>query len=157
MLNACAVQLDIDHIPGVAPRLVGAHMGSVGALSSVNTIVAALLGHFLLGEALSRLHLLALLLAMGGALLLWDPESMGTSHPKVLGNSLALLGGCFSGCMTITSRRAGKASSLTLGSPSFPPFLFCSGPAKALGKCMLKESPDRHHSAKMNVSQRTLR
>ena len=105
-----------------APRLAGAHMGSVGALSSVNTVVAALLGHFLLGEAFSRLHFLSLLLAVGGALLIWDPESMGTSHPKVLGNALALLGGCFSGFMTVTSRKAGKASSLMLGSPSFTIF-----------------------------------
>ena len=94
-------------------------MGSVGALSSVNTIVAALLGHFALGEDFSRLHLVALLLAMGGAVLIWDPDTMGTSDPKVLGNALALLGGCCAGCMTIASRKAGKASSLMLGSPSF--------------------------------------
>ena len=91
-------------------------MGSVGALSSVNTVVAALLGHLVLGEAFSRVHVLAMLLAMGGAVLIWDPESMGTSHPKVLGNALALLGGCLSGCMTIASRKGGKASSLMLGS-----------------------------------------
>ena len=94
-------------------------MGSVGALSSVNTIVAALLGHFVLGEDFSRLHLLALLLAMGGVVLIWDPDTMGTSDPKVLGNALALLGGFSSGCTTIVTRKAGKASSLMLGWPRF--------------------------------------
>ena len=97
-------------------------MGSVGALSSVNTIVAALLGHFVLGEGFSRLHLVALLLALGGAVLIWDPDTMGTSDPKVLGNALALLSGCCAGCVVIASRKAGKASSLMLGSPSFAPF-----------------------------------
>ena len=97
-------------------------MGAAGALSSVNTIVAALLGHFVLGEDFSRLHLLALLLAMGGAILIWDPESIGTSDPKVLGNTLALLGGFSSGCATIVTRKAGKASSLMLGWPRFTAF-----------------------------------
>ena len=91
-------------------------MGSVGALTSVNTITAAVLGHFLLGEAFSRWHLLALLLAVGGAVLIWDPETISASDPRVLGNTLALLAGISSGCMTITSRKAGKASSLMLGS-----------------------------------------
>lgn len=85
---------------------------------SVNTITAALLGHFLLGEAFGGLHLLALLLAIGGAVLIWDPHTIGTSDPKVLGNALALLAGVSSGCMTICSRKAGKASSLMLGSSS---------------------------------------
>ena len=97
-------------------------MGAAGALSSVNTVVAALLGHFVLGEDFSRLHLLALLLAVGGAVLIWDPDTMGTSDPKVLGNALALLSGCCAGCVAIASRKAGKASSLMLGSPSFAPF-----------------------------------
>ena len=92
-------------------------MGSVGALTSVNTIVAALLGHFLLGEALSRLHLLALLLAVGGAVIIWGAEAIrSTSDPEVLGSALALLAGCCSGCATIASRKVGKASSLMLGS-----------------------------------------
>ena len=91
-------------------------MGSVGALNSVNTITAAVLGHFWLGEDFSRWHLLALLLAMCGAVLIWDPETISTSDPRVLGNTLALLAGISSGCMTITSRKAGKASSLMLGS-----------------------------------------
>ena len=86
-------------------------MGSVGALSSVNTIVAALLGHFVLGEALSRLHLLALLLAIGGGVLTWS----GASDPEVVGNTLAVLAGVSSGLSTICARKAGKASSLILG------------------------------------------
>ena len=91
-------------------------MGSVGALGSVKVITAALLGHFLLGEALGWLHMLALLLAVGGAVLIWDPETINTSDPTVLGNTLALLGGISGACGTICARKAGKVSSLMLGS-----------------------------------------
>lgn len=85
-------------------RLAGCHMGSVGALGSVNTVVAALLGHFMLGEALGKLHMLAMFLAVGGAVLIWDPESVGTADSKLLGNALALLSGILSGCMYVFSR-----------------------------------------------------
>ena len=75
-------------------------MGSVAALSSVKITTAALLGHFLLGEALGRLHMLALLLVVGGAVLIWDPETISASDPRVLGNTLALGGsGISSGCV----------------------------------------------------------
>ena len=102
------------HVLGLCAVLVGASVGSVGALTSVNTITAALLGYFLLGEAFGRWHLLALLLAVGGVVLIWDPKHIGTSDPRFLGNALALLAGISSGFMTITSRKAREASSLML-------------------------------------------
>ena len=88
----------------VCAVLAGAHVGSVGALSSVNTVVAALLGRLVLGEALGKLHVLAMFLAVGGAVLIWDPESVGTADSKLLGNALALLSGILSGCMYVFSR-----------------------------------------------------
>ena len=89
-------------------RLAGCHMGSVGALGSVNTVVAALLGHFMLGEALRKLHVLAMFLAVGGAAMIWDPENIGTADSKLLGNALALLSGILSGCMYVFSRSSSE-------------------------------------------------
>ena len=103
----------------VTLRIAGAPMGSVGALSSVKITTAALLGHFLLGEALGRLHMLALLLAVGGAVLIWDPETIRASDPRVLGNTLALLSGISAACGTVCARKAGKVSSLMLGPHRF--------------------------------------
>ena len=91
-------------------------MGSVAALSSVSTITAALLGHVLLGEALGWFLILALLLGVGGAVLTWDPETISASDTRVLGNILALLAGISSACGTVCARKAGKVSSLMLGS-----------------------------------------
>ena len=98
----------------VCAVLAGAHVGSVGALSSVNTVVAALLGRLVLGEALGKLHVLAILLAVAGAVLISDPETMGTADSKILGNALALLAGICLGCMFISSRKSGKASAQIL-------------------------------------------
>ena len=103
-----------SHVLNLCAVLVGASVGSVGALTSVNTMTAALLGYFLLDEAFGRWHLLALLLAVGGAVLIWDPQHIGTSDPRFLGNALALVAGISSGFMTITTRKAREASSLML-------------------------------------------
>ena len=103
-----------SNVLSVCAVLAGAHVGSVGALSSVNTVVAALLGRLVLGEALGKLHLLAMLLAVAGAVLISDPETMGTANSSLLGNALALLGGICLGCMFISSRKSGKASSQML-------------------------------------------
>ena len=111
VLNVCAVRPDLSVAVVGTPRLAGAHVGSIGALCSVNTITAALVGHFMLGEAFGRLNLLALLLAIGGAVLIWD----GTPDSTVVGNALALVAGVCSGCSIICARKAGKASSLILG------------------------------------------
>ena len=100
----------------VCAVLAGAHVGSVGALSSVNTVVAALLGRLVLGEALGKLHVLAILLAVAGAVLISDPETMGGAESKILGNALALLAGICLGCMFISSRKSGKASAQILTS-----------------------------------------
>lgn len=90
-------------------------VGSVGALGCVNTVVAALLGRLVLGEALGKLHILAVLFSLTGAVLISDPaqaiSSMGSS---LLGNFLALLGGVSLGCMFISSRKSGSASSMML-------------------------------------------
>lgn len=104
-----------NNVLSVCAVLAGAEVGSVGALGCVNTVVAALLGRLVLGEALGKLHILAVLFSLTGAVLICDPaqaiSSMGSS---LLGNFLALLGGVSLGCMFISSRKSGSASSMML-------------------------------------------
>lgn len=104
-----------NNVLSVCAVLAGAEVGSVGALGCVNTVVAALLGRLVLGEALGKLHILAVVFSLTGAVLISDPaqaiSSMGSS---LLGNLLALLGGISLGCMFISSRKSGSASSMML-------------------------------------------
>lgn len=74
VLNICAI-------------LAGAHIGSVAALGSVNTVVAALLGRLVLGEPLGKWHVLAMLLFLVGAVLISDPkEALSSMGSSLLGN-----------------------------------------------------------------------
>lgn len=104
-----------NNVLSVCAVLAGAEVGSVGALGCVNTVVAALLGRLVLGEALGKLHILAVVFSLTGAVLISDPahaiSSMGSS---LLGNLLALLAGVSLGCMFISSRKSGSASSMML-------------------------------------------
>lgn len=101
----------ISNVLNVCAVLAGADVGSVGALCSVNTVVAALLGRLVLDEPLRPVHCVAVLLSLVGAVLISDPKeamkSMGTS---LFGNGLALLGGVALGGMFISSRKSGGAS-----------------------------------------------
>lgn len=104
-----------NNVLSVCAVLAGAEVGSVGALGCVNTVVAALLGRLVLGEALGKLHILAVVFSLTGAVLISDPahaiSSMGSS---LLGNLLALMAGVSLGCMFISSRKSGSASSMML-------------------------------------------
>ena len=106
-----------NNVLQVCAVLAGASVGSVGALASVNTVVAALLGRVVLGEALGKLHVLAMVFSIIGAVLISDPEkAMATMGSSVFGNFLALLAGISLGCMFISSRKSGGASSMMLTS-----------------------------------------
>lgn len=104
-----------NNVLSVCAVLAGAQVGSVGALGSVNTVVAALLGRLVLGEPLGKLHVLAVIFSLAGSILISDPQqalsSMGSS---LFGNLLALLAGISLGCMFISSRKSGSASSMML-------------------------------------------
>lgn len=104
-----------NNVLSVCAVLAGAEVGSVGALGCVNTVVAALLGRLVLGKALGKLHILAVVFSLTCAVLISDPahaiSSMGSS---LLGNLLALLAGVSLGCMFISSRKSGSASSMML-------------------------------------------
>lgn len=104
-----------SNVLAVCAVLAGAHVGSVGALGSVNTVVAALLGRVVLGEPLGPVHLLAVFLSLVGAVLISDPvEAIGSMGSSLFGNALALLGGICLGGMFISSRKSGGASSIML-------------------------------------------
>ncbi|CAE7412501.1 NLRC5 [Symbiodinium pilosum] len=108
-----------NNVLGVCAALSGAPMGSIGALSSVNTVVAALLGRAVLGEPLGKLHVLAVLFSVAGAVLISDPVatvSAGASSGAAayLGYALALLAGISLGFMFISTRKSASASSMLL-------------------------------------------
>ncbi|CAJ1375078.1 unnamed protein product [Effrenium voratum] len=103
-----------NNVLSVLATLAGAHIGSVGALLSVNTVVAALLGRLVLKEPLTKLHLVAVTFSLTGAVLISDPEAAFGGKGVNLGNVLALSAGVCLGCMFISSRKSGSASSTML-------------------------------------------
>ncbi|CAK9050249.1 unnamed protein product [Durusdinium trenchii] len=104
-----------NNVLSVSAILAGAHIGSVGALLSVNTVVAALLGRLVLGEALGKLHILAVFFSLAGAILISDLDQViNLDSTAMLGNALALSAGVCLGCMFISSRKSGSASSTML-------------------------------------------
>ena len=103
------------NVLNIGATLAGAHIGSVAALGSVNTVVAALLGRLVLGEPLTKWHVLAMCLFLIGAVLISDPqEALASMGSSLLGNFLALLAGVSLGFALISARKAGQASSTML-------------------------------------------
>lgn len=95
--------------------LAGADVGTVGALGSLNTVVAALLGRLVLQEPLGKVHLLAVGLSVLGAVFISDPvEAVASMGSSLLGNMLALCGGIAQGGIFICARKSGGASSMML-------------------------------------------
>mmetsp|Transcript_18363 Transcript_18363/g.38214 ORF Transcript_18363/g.38214 Transcript_18363/m.38214 type:complete len:384 (+) Transcript_18363:23-1174(+) len=100
----------------VLAAAAGASLGDIGALSSINTVVAALLGRLFLGERLGPWHAGAMLFSIAGAVLISDPAKMGSQGKPFawLGYFLALMSGISFGLMFICSRKSGSASSWLL-------------------------------------------
>lgn len=103
----------------VLAALAGAGVGDIGALSSINTVVAALLGRIFLGERLGVPHIIAVALSLLGAVLIaapWrDAAASGSGGSYAwLGYCLASLSGASFGIMFICARKSGKASTLLL-------------------------------------------
>ncbi|CAE7947625.1 NLRC5, partial [Symbiodinium sp. KB8] len=108
-----------NNVLSVCAALAGAPMGSIGVLSSVNTVVAALLGRVVLGEPLGKLHILSVLFSMTGAVLISDPQSTVSAGAETgpgayLGYVFALLSGVSLGCMFISARKSKSASPMVL-------------------------------------------
>jgi len=105
--GTCAVALSF-----LAVRL-GAGPGDVGSLASINTIAAALLGRIFLGEALRRVHLIALICSLTGAVLISQPSFLFggvAANSHWLAYLLAVASGVFFACVFIAARKAEGAS-----------------------------------------------
>eukprot|EP00929_Paragymnodinium_shiwhaense_P010949 TRINITY_DN11605_c0_g1_i1.p1 TRINITY_DN11605_c0_g1~~TRINITY_DN11605_c0_g1_i1.p1 ORF type:complete len:291 (+),score=37.01 TRINITY_DN11605_c0_g1_i1:110-982(+) len=92
---------------------LGAPAGDVAALSSVNTVLAALLGRAFLGEVLQLRHVVAMACSMAGAILISRPSFLfesaaGESDVPSLAYALAVLAGFSMSCIAICARKADK-------------------------------------------------
>eukprot|EP00441_Pelagodinium_beii_P017937 CAMPEP_0197654748 /NCGR_PEP_ID=MMETSP1338-20131121/39033_1 /TAXON_ID=43686 ORGANISM="Pelagodinium beii, Strain RCC1491" /NCGR_SAMPLE_ID=MMETSP1338 /ASSEMBLY_ACC=CAM_ASM_000754 /LENGTH=317 /DNA_ID=CAMNT_0043230247 /DNA_START=219 /DNA_END=1172 /DNA_ORIENTATION=+ len=106
----------LQFVFAVLAAVAGVGLGDIGALSSVNTVVAAVLGRYILGERLGPLHVGAMLFSIAGAVLISDPAKMGSQGHAFawLGYSLALLSGVSFGLMFICTRKSRSASTMLL-------------------------------------------
>jgi len=94
---------------------LGAPLGDVNALGSINVVVAALLGRLFLGEDLRLLHVLALCCSVLGAFMVSKPEVLlglkkSDGVMPWLGYGLALLSGFCWGGLFIASRKSQDVS-----------------------------------------------
>jgi len=92
---------------------LGASTGDVAALSSINIVVAAVLGRVFLGEPLQRLHVVAMCCCILGAVCISRPQFLfgGSGGDSAWGGYvLAVLAGFMSACVAISCRKAGNAS-----------------------------------------------
>jgi len=97
----------------------GAPLGDVSALTSVNIVVAALLGRAFLREDLRFLHIVALFVSIVGAVLVSQPETLfgqgnNKSSQSWMGYLLALGSGITSGWLFIASRKSQGIAPLIL-------------------------------------------
>lgn len=110
----------LSFICAVLAAQVGAPLGDLEALRSVNIVSAALLGRLFLGERLGRQHFAALACSVAGALLISQPSVLtartspgaasGAADLAWLGYVLAPLSGLFQACVFVSSRKAAGTS-----------------------------------------------
>jgi len=92
---------------------VGASTGDVASLSSINIVVAAVLGRIFLGEPLNRMHVVAICCCVLGTILISRPQFLfgGSGGDSAWGGyMLAVLAGFTQACIAISCRKAGNAS-----------------------------------------------
>uniref|UniRef100_A0A7S4QCX4 EamA domain-containing protein n=2 Tax=Alexandrium monilatum TaxID=311494 RepID=A0A7S4QCX4_9DINO len=93
---------------------IGATAGDTAALTSINIVIAAMVGHVVLGEHLRWPHLVALVASVVGAALVAQPEflfgSKGGASSTWLGYVMALVGGFLQACIFICARKSAEVS-----------------------------------------------
>eukprot|EP00929_Paragymnodinium_shiwhaense_P069017 TRINITY_DN34826_c0_g1_i1.p1 TRINITY_DN34826_c0_g1~~TRINITY_DN34826_c0_g1_i1.p1 ORF type:complete len:382 (-),score=40.51 TRINITY_DN34826_c0_g1_i1:46-1191(-) len=97
----------------IAAVQLGAPTGDVAAVSSVNTVFAALLGRAFLGEPLQLSHIVAVLCCIGGGVLISKPEILfGSSVGGVpaVAYLMAVSSGFWQAMIAISARKASKTS-----------------------------------------------
>eukprot|EP00441_Pelagodinium_beii_P002639 CAMPEP_0197688262 /NCGR_PEP_ID=MMETSP1338-20131121/105170_1 /TAXON_ID=43686 ORGANISM="Pelagodinium beii, Strain RCC1491" /NCGR_SAMPLE_ID=MMETSP1338 /ASSEMBLY_ACC=CAM_ASM_000754 /LENGTH=372 /DNA_ID=CAMNT_0043270455 /DNA_START=20 /DNA_END=1138 /DNA_ORIENTATION=+ len=95
---------------------LGAPLGDVSALGTINVVFAALFGLMFLGEQLNKLHVTSVVLSLVGAVLVSKPDALFQSDASVpwAGYLLALGAGLLNGAMFIAARKSQGTSSLVL-------------------------------------------
>lgn len=86
--------------------VLGTPMGDAAALSSINTVVAALVGRAFLKEPLRRAHLVGLLCSLTGACMIGFSSAHTLSRSAFLGYPLAVLAGCAQAFQLIFARKS---------------------------------------------------
>jgi S-adenosylmethionine uptake transporter len=91
--------------------VMGTPLGDIGALVSVNSVFAALLGRVFLGEPIHARQMLAALFSMAGAVLISKPGFIfGEANSNLVGCLLALGSGLGTSCMFVVCRKGAKVS-----------------------------------------------
>jgi len=97
---------------------LGAPIGDLSALVSINVVMSALLGRLLLGDPLRWVHAVSALCSLSGALLISRPtmlfgrpeEAPETSDTAWLGYVLGPVAGLFDACAIISARKCPSTS-----------------------------------------------
>merc|ERR1711904_547464 len=90
---------------------VGAGPGDVSALTSINVVSAAFMGHLFLSEKLRIVHVVMVASSLVGAVLISKPPFIfGGETSFGLGYVLAILSGLTRAAMFVCARKAGKVS-----------------------------------------------
>jgi len=94
----------------------GVPMGDIAAFTSINMVFAALLGRLFLGEALGRVHIVALSSSLAGALLISKPGFIfgepASSSASGVGYLFALAAGVSQAALFICARKSRGSSVL---------------------------------------------
>jgi drug/metabolite transporter (DMT)-like permease len=95
---------------------MGTPLGDIGALISVNSAFAALLGRMFLQESVYARHFVAIILSIGGATLISKPGFLFGSedNSSFVGSLCALGSGISMACIFVVSRKAAKISTMML-------------------------------------------
>lgn len=103
---------------GVVAVQIGVDPGDVAALTSINIVVAAIMGRVFLDERFRLLHMMAVTISLSGAILIAQPEFIFTSAKRNrapwYGYLCAIASGFLQGCFFICGRKAGDGSAAHL-------------------------------------------
>jgi drug/metabolite transporter (DMT)-like permease len=92
----------------------GTPLGDIASLTSVNVVLAAILGRLLLHEPLGFLTAIAISFSLAGAILISQPVFLfGKPHDNGtagIGHALAVVSGIFQACKAIAARKAASVS-----------------------------------------------
>eukprot|EP00746_Dinoflagellata_sp_MGD_P064775 gnl/MRDRNA2_/MRDRNA2_27017_c0_seq1.p1 gnl/MRDRNA2_/MRDRNA2_27017_c0~~gnl/MRDRNA2_/MRDRNA2_27017_c0_seq1.p1 ORF type:complete len:388 (-),score=60.16 gnl/MRDRNA2_/MRDRNA2_27017_c0_seq1:118-1281(-) len=99
---------------GIVAVQIGVDPGDVAALTSINIVVAAIMGRLFLDERFRLLHMVAVTFSVSGAILIAQPgvifASTKENRAPWYGYLCAIASGFLQGCFFICGRKAGDVS-----------------------------------------------